>query len=1022
CEPLPANGYQRGGYVCPLPPGYRYPYWQNGPFLGRDIEQAFRGRGRPVRQAAAEEETIARRDQELVHLMHLYNASAMAELRSKVAEHDRRDRELKRAQKAGELWTGSLNVHYLGRLATFDADRFKAATQLISFTASVTPENCALKTPQQLELPGEAGTEPTPASRWVQARSALRLAHFLSAFSQNVNPDEVYGPFYSDKHLNRDQLFGEAFANVHVRRVDSVSRHLLRPGGILGPAAQAPHRILRPDRIQAGQRRHRRPETASQLSFVAEDAAGWPLERAYFERDWFRILKQRWASNTYGLETFVKQAVPVPAVLSSAQICRYVLVQAVLRLQQERDPNSRHVNDWVITVAAPFGYSEQRSLQFLGVTAVNCPAWTSWTSTNKQSLLALMESSQNSNLKVTRAQGESDGSVCVKSGAPQLDSPINKAFFAPLFNYNIHARTALLLTMISSLECKIVPQCVPVIQNKFQLENYKCECRQGFEYPYNDISIWFFAGGTVSESVRTSSSATRPTNYRMLKCREGAGSTLLPSRGSILVRCWSACSSSSTAGFGLHGAQLLDSPPPAAPTPMILANSAEAHLAISVSVRLADHRLDLLHSESLAQVLHHLVQLGGAKEAVSVCVEQAESPTHLLLGVCAVHLLFIISRNSSNSMLPEPSWSTSLIISWEPASTEANSLFVIVPSAVFSQQRERFSEFFESAPPSGRPLLVRRHLLSGGAVEISAIWSDAIGSRKLGGVAATGRRAEQRPLRTQLDAGGPLRFAKPSANKVVDARAGLAESGDLEGGGLVLAETEEMICIRFSVGSAVSEAALISQQELCWLSEPAVRNENTVSLFHELHEYQRVYEFIEFKKLSRVTSSRSSTEFTEFTSSRVQSSRSSTSSRVHEFTSFTEVYEFNEIYEFRTVYEFTEFTSSRVYEFTKFLRSRVYEDSQSLAKFTSLASSEFTSSPSLRSEFTSSRVYEVHELYEFTSLSEVHEFTEFTEFTSSRVYTSSVEFTSFTIYEFTSLTESSRVYEFHEFNELRGFT
>ena len=41
CEPLYRGfGFRRGGYRCVCKPGYRYPPWQRGPFMGIDIESA----------------------------------------------------------------------------------------------------------------------------------------------------------------------------------------------------------------------------------------------------------------------------------------------------------------------------------------------------------------------------------------------------------------------------------------------------------------------------------------------------------------------------------------------------------------------------------------------------------------------------------------------------------------------------------------------------------------------------------------------------------------------------------------------------------------------------------------------------------------------------------------------------------------------------------------------------------------------------------------------------------------------
>ncbi len=47
-----------------------------------------------------------------------------------------------------------------------------------------------------------------------QARTALRVAHFISAFMQNVDPQEEYGSFYGDRLLNHQQLYDEVLSNM----------------------------------------------------------------------------------------------------------------------------------------------------------------------------------------------------------------------------------------------------------------------------------------------------------------------------------------------------------------------------------------------------------------------------------------------------------------------------------------------------------------------------------------------------------------------------------------------------------------------------------------------------------------------------------------------------------------------------------------------------------------------------------------------------------------------------------------
>ncbi|VEL34691.1 unnamed protein product [Protopolystoma xenopodis] len=85
--------------------------------------------------------------------------------------------------------------------------------RLVDHTVSVTSENCASKLVSDLVLPGEVsfGAE---VQFEMEARIALRLAHFLSAYYQNDIIGERYGSLKSGFPLNRFELFGEVFANV----------------------------------------------------------------------------------------------------------------------------------------------------------------------------------------------------------------------------------------------------------------------------------------------------------------------------------------------------------------------------------------------------------------------------------------------------------------------------------------------------------------------------------------------------------------------------------------------------------------------------------------------------------------------------------------------------------------------------------------------------------------------------------------------------------------------------------------
>jgi len=63
----------------------------------------------------------------------------------------------------------------------------------------------------------------------------------------------------------------------------------------------------------------------------------------------------------------------------------------------------------------------------------------------------------------------------------------------------------------------LVCQCVPILGRGFDTGGYKCECKQGFEYPFEDPITYF--DGQLVESEFLNLVANQATRYDMYKCR-----------------------------------------------------------------------------------------------------------------------------------------------------------------------------------------------------------------------------------------------------------------------------------------------------------------------------------------------------------------------------------------------------------------------------------------------------------------------------------------------------------------------
>lgn len=60
-------------------------------------------------------------------------------------------------------------------------------------------------------------------------------------------------------------------------------------------------------------------------------------------------------------------------------------------------------------------------------------------------------------------------------------------------------------------------QCVPILGRGYETGGYKCECKQGYEYPFEDLITYY--DGQLTEAEFTNMVDNNETRYNMFKCR-----------------------------------------------------------------------------------------------------------------------------------------------------------------------------------------------------------------------------------------------------------------------------------------------------------------------------------------------------------------------------------------------------------------------------------------------------------------------------------------------------------------------
>ncbi|XP_071438971.1 uncharacterized protein [Hetaerina americana] len=337
--------------------------------------------------------------------------------------------------------------------------------EVLNFILRVNKKNCKEYKPQDLHLHGGIGYGMEQQFE-NEAKMAVRLANFISSFLQVSNPKEVYsGKLVADKPLTEDQMIGETLALV-------LGDTKIWSAGTYWDRNKFTNRTLFAPFAYKTQLNTR--------DFKVEDLARLnKTDEVYLNKPYFKFLKDRWSTNFDDLEKF-NLKIKIRFNESGELLKKYehypTFYQAA-NLEQGHWTTPYFdcdglVKKWVITYAAPFfGWDSLRyKLEFKGAVAVT------------MDMLQL------------------DINQC-----PDKYSSTN--------------------AFKDSHKCDPgTSYCVPIQGRGFETGGYKCECIQGYEYPYEDLITYF--DGQLVEAEFTNVVADNATRYDMFTCRLALASSL----------------------------------------------------------------------------------------------------------------------------------------------------------------------------------------------------------------------------------------------------------------------------------------------------------------------------------------------------------------------------------------------------------------------------------------------------------------------------------------------------------------
>ncbi|GFS50117.1 g-protein coupled receptor [Trichonephila clavipes] len=337
CEPIHGYGFRRGGYQCRCLPGYRLPKVMRNPFLGEIVERS------PYDQY--------RKGFNCEQINYLMVMTQNVERLSEI-----------------ERWKyiSRQSMYFdVGNMTGRRIDPMEVVEYVRSPDLKHHCESIAKTHPERLILRGDVafGKEIQLEN---EARTALRLANFISSFLQIVDPNDLFAEFrVPDRPLTEDQVIGEVLsAVIGNEKIQGCGAYFDR-NQFINKTLFAPYAFRKERNAQ---------------NFFVEDLARHAHKKNYLKSEWFKSLKVQWAANTDNLETYTTK-IKIRYNSSGLYPIRYDRYPLQYKAAEVKhgywtapyfDCGGFH-NQWLITYAAPFfGWDKIKSrLEFKGAVAVN---------------------------------------------------------------------------------------------------------------------------------------------------------------------------------------------------------------------------------------------------------------------------------------------------------------------------------------------------------------------------------------------------------------------------------------------------------------------------------------------------------------------------------------------------------------------------------------------------------------------------------------------------------------------------